>query len=401
MAAKKAKACIMTKENTILVSEIDKIRTRLEKGEYHHEASVCKGIVDVLLQGLGWPTGDPNIVYPEFPTPNGRVDYALCDPERNPLVLIEAKRVGNLAGAEEQLFSYTVHLQDVPILILTDGEVWRFFYPAGNGSYAERLVCELNLTNTDSNNNAHRLQRYLSFATVYNGAAFKAIASDYNEVVRQREASRQLPLTWQKLVDTGNERLIEVVAEATENACRHKPSKEQVLNFLKTLKNDVPPPAPKNGSTQKEKYQAYFLALNNEMTQQHNFTDGRSYAGADSVYYFRSGSPNIWYHAHFGQGRQVYTGLEIYFNEKDKNKNFFDILIERKSEINAKFDATLNWERRDERHNCLIRCGREGDINANESELAAIKAWHIENLLKFSSVFTPEIQLAFEKLEKI
>lgn len=129
MDAKKEKACIMTKENTILVSKLDKIRTRLKKGEYRNEADVRMGVVNALLRCLGWPDDDPNIVCSEFRTPNGRVDYALCDPGRNPLVLIEVKRVGNLAGAEEQLFPYAVHLQGVPILILTDGEVWQFFHP--------------------------------------------------------------------------------------------------------------------------------------------------------------------------------------------------------------------------------------------------------------------------------
>lgn len=88
-------------------------------------------------------------------------------------------------------------------------------------------------------------------------------------------------------------------------------------------------------------------------------------------------------------------------NSFTHNKNFFDILIERESEINAKFDGTLNWERRVEQNNCFITCGSEGDINADESELAAIKAWHIENLRKFRSVFTPEIRIAFKKMEKI
>ena len=43
-----------------------------------------------------------------------------------PLVLIEVKRGGNIEGAERQLFEYAFH-HPTPILILTNGRLWRFF----------------------------------------------------------------------------------------------------------------------------------------------------------------------------------------------------------------------------------------------------------------------------------
>lgn len=390
----------MSKEIAKLVSEIDEIRTGLERGLYRDEAAVCNGIVDRLLQYLGWPTTDITLVCREYKIATGRVDYALCDRVRNPVALIEVKRVGNLAGAEEQLFSYAFH-QGVPMLILTDGTVWRFFYPFGTGPYTQRLVCELDLSDPDSDKNAYQLQRYLHFAAIHNGVAIETLADDYKKLVGQREALRQLPQTWQKLVDMADELLIEVLVEATEADCGHKPSNEHVLGFLKTLKeskeheNDVPPPAP---TTRKEKYQTYFLALSNEMTLKHNFTDGSSYS-RNNVYFFPFGDRGIWYHVHFGRGRQVYTGLSIDFGKKEENKNFFDILIERKSEINAKFDVTLDWRRRDEQKGCSLRFRRAGDIEADVRELEVIRAWHVENLLKLREVFTPEIRLVFEKLK--
>ncbi|MCY3742700.1 MAG: DUF4268 domain-containing protein [Candidatus Poribacteria bacterium] len=385
----------MRKESTILITEIDKIRTGLQQRIYRNEAEVCQGIVDVLLRHLGW---QPGFVRREYQTANGRVDYALCDQVQNPLVLIEAKKVDSLAGAEEQLFSY-VDDQNVPMLILTDGEVWKFFYPSGRGSYDERLVCELNLSDTDSDNNVYRLQRYLSFAMVQKGVAFEAFESDYNKAVRQKEALRQLPLTWQELVDTGNEHLIEVIAEATEDACRHKPSTEQVLDFLKTLTssggNDLLP----TPSERKAKYIAYFQDLIDELRERHKFTNARiPQKNENSNYYnFSSGFPQIGYVAAFKKGT-VQTRLWIHFpSDEEKTQNFFDVLKERESEINAKFEAPLYWERRDGQVTSLIYIKRDGDINSDASELKVIKAWHVENLRKFRNVFTPEIQLVFEK----
>ena len=52
----------------------------------------------------------------------------LCvGPTQNPLVFIEAKRLGNVDyRAEGQLFGYAVN-RGVPFLILTDGNVWDFY----------------------------------------------------------------------------------------------------------------------------------------------------------------------------------------------------------------------------------------------------------------------------------
>ena len=241
---------IMTKEIETLAAEIDAIRTGLEHGRYSNEAAVSQGIVSTLLRGLGWKTSDTTVVYPEYGIATGRVDYALCDPPLTPIVLIEVKRVDKIDGAEEQLFSYAFH-QGAPILILTDGRIWRFFYPFGAGPYTQRLVCELDLSNTDSDQIAYQFQRYLSYAAIRNGVAVKAIEDDYKELASQREASRHLPQAWRKLVDEADELLIDLLAETTENDCGHKPAREQVLDFLKDLEssrqkhqNDVPPPSP-------------------------------------------------------------------------------------------------------------------------------------------------------------
>ena len=57
-------------------------------------------------------------------------------------------------------------------------------------------------------------------------------------------------------------------------------------------------------------------------------------------------------------------------------RNFFDVLEERK-----------------------IGFGGDGDIESDARALEAVKAWHVENLLKFKAVFTPEIQRARETLQ--
>lgn len=225
-----------------LQTAIDEIRNGLEQGRFHeNEMSVRQGIIEPLLRGLGWPTNDTTVVYPEYSIAGGRVDYALCYPPVEPVVLIEVKSIGKIdEGAEQQLFSYAFH-EGVPILVLTDGQQWRFFYPAGRGDYDKRKVCVLNLSDGASEKNANLLQRYLRYTSIQNGDAFRAIENDYRLLSSQREAAKYLPETWHGLVEGADELLIELVAEATEESCGHKPSKKQVLDFLKNLESASAP----------------------------------------------------------------------------------------------------------------------------------------------------------------
>ena len=222
-----------------LKEHIDDIRDRLEKGELPpNEAAVCDDIVRRLVHELGWPRYQSQMVYPQYPVEGGKVDFALCHPPSEPCVFIEVKQVGLIAGAEEQLFRYAFR-RGVPIAILTDGQKWQFFYPIGQGDYRERKVHELDLIKEGSEESAKRLNRYLNYESIRTGEAIEAIKEDYEEVVQQRQVATRLPEAWSKLVEEVDGLLLEVVAEKVESLCEHKPTDEQVLDFLKSLKRET------------------------------------------------------------------------------------------------------------------------------------------------------------------
>ena len=148
-----------------LKEHIDDIRKRLEQNIFKNEAAVRQGIVDPLLRSLSWPAEDTLVVFPEYPVGSGQVDYALYHPVSTPRVFIEAKQVGNIKGAEEQLFGYDSRIR-VPIAVLTDGREWQFFHPTGEGTWTERKVCELDLITGDSQENAERINKYLSYESI-------------------------------------------------------------------------------------------------------------------------------------------------------------------------------------------------------------------------------------------
>ncbi|RKU28962.1 hypothetical protein C6499_09525 [Candidatus Poribacteria bacterium] len=217
-----------------LKEHIDDIREGLKTNRYPNEAAVSQGIVLRLLGALDWPTYDTQIVIPEYGVEGTRVDFALCHPSSKPRVFIEAKQVGNIKGAEEQLFGYDSRVR-VPIAVLTDGREWQFFHPTGEGTWAERKVCELDIITRDSGENAEKLNRYLNYESIRTGETVEAIKADYEEVVQQRQVATRLPEAWNKLLEEADEFLLHAIAEKTEDLCDYRPTDEQVLAFLKSL----------------------------------------------------------------------------------------------------------------------------------------------------------------------
>lgn len=229
-----------------LEEHIDDICNKLEEKLFTNESAVSQGIVLRLLYVLDWPIFDIQIVVPEYTVEKRRVDFALRPPSLNPLVFIEVKQVGKLEGAEEQLFEYAYH-EGVPIAILTDGQKWQFFHAIGQGNYRERQVQELDFIENDSEMNATHLNRYLNYELVRTRKSVKFIENDY----KQKRIEKSLPEAWSKLVERETAFGTDALAEAVENLCGYKPPREQVLDFLKSLKigtkpnNGNGPPSPR------------------------------------------------------------------------------------------------------------------------------------------------------------
>ena len=240
-----------------LKEHIDDIRKGLEAGQYGNEAAVSQGIVLRLLGALTWPTYDTQIVIPEYGVEGMRVDFALCHPPSKPRVFIEAKQVGNIKGAEEQLFGYDSRVR-VPIAVLTDGREWQFFHPTGEGTWAERKVCELDLITGDSGENAEKLKKYLNYESILTDEAVEAIKKDYEKVVQQRQVATRLPEAWSKLVEEADEFLLLAVAEKTESLCGYRPTDNQVLDFLKRLKRKIDPD---NGKRRSSRNPGLFVTM--------------------------------------------------------------------------------------------------------------------------------------------
>lgn len=215
-----------------LEEHVEDVRRGIRSGAFSNEAAVSQGIVLRLLQALGWPTFDTQVVCPEYALEGRRVDYALCHPPGRPAVFVEVKQVGQSEGAERQLFEYAFHA-GVPMAILTDGPEWSFFLPAEQGDYRDRRVYKLDLIEREPEEVVARLRRYLDFEAVKSGAALQAARDDYQNVSRARLIERALPDALDRLVIEEDPLLIELLADQVESLCGYKPEPDVVAAYLK------------------------------------------------------------------------------------------------------------------------------------------------------------------------
>ena len=237
-----------------LEEDILDIQNRLKKNEYPNEASISQGIVLRLLKSLQWPTYDIQAVFPEYPIKGTRVDFALRIPQQsNPVIFIEVKQPGKGLGADKQLFQYAFHT-GVPLAIFTDGKEWHFYLPSGMGNYDERRFYKLDLVGRDKQESLYRLKRYLAYEQVTNGKALEHAKEDYENVSKERQAEKNIPKAWNKLIEEENGTLIEAISEKVESICGFKPTQNQILKYLSTLNKPVnipylPSPGVKSGDT--------------------------------------------------------------------------------------------------------------------------------------------------------
>ncbi len=217
-----------------LEETIAQVQEKLRKGQFPSEATVSNGAVLPILYALDWPVFGTSVVSPEYTVEGRRVDYALCRSSGQPVVFLEVKRVGIVGSGERQLFEYAFH-RGVPLAVLTDGQEWNFYLPAGEGDYQDRRVYKLDLLERDLSECLYRLSRYLSYSDVASGIAFENAQADYKDANREREIERTMPQAWNTLLNEAGESLVEILADKVADLCGYKPDTEICEAFLSAI----------------------------------------------------------------------------------------------------------------------------------------------------------------------
>ena len=220
----------MALENTVK-SVADSFRLNL----YPSEKAISLQIVSTVLRDLDWNTIDPTSVRVEHHMQGGRADYALLDPvEHKPKVYVEVKQPHTLTGADEQAFGYAV-TQGVRMLVITDGKTWSFYLPGEEGSYEDRRVARLDLTERAPNEAVESLIHYLGRSRVVDGVAIDDAVKELRDKGRRDLAAKTIPAAWNSLIEDEDPTLYDRLSSEVEAKCRHRPDPNDIAGFLRGL----------------------------------------------------------------------------------------------------------------------------------------------------------------------
>ncbi len=217
---------------TLLEGALVKARERLLSGALS-EAQVSQGPVLSILQALGWDTFDVDSVVPQYAVGPRRVDYALKATAAAVDVFLEVKAPGNAdADADRQLFEYAFH-NGVPFAVLTDGRVWNFYLPSGQGDYQDRRLFRLDIVEKELSECCHRLERYLGFDRIRTGQARTEAAREYDDRFRMNRIRQLIPGVWRDLLAEPDSQLCDALIAAVEADGGERPARADVEEFLK------------------------------------------------------------------------------------------------------------------------------------------------------------------------
>ena len=203
------------------------------------------------------------VVRPEYSAGRGRVDFALCERSGSPKVFIEVKGLGGgTEDAVEQVMQYAFRT-GVRIVVLTDGGTWSVYLPAEEGSYEERRVFKLDLSEHSPQKSSEFLQRYLEESRVVSDDALKSALRDLGDRKRLEKARRAVPSAWRDIFepsepDESLNLLVDVLADRVESKVGVRPDNNDVVNFLRSLQRQeeqVPAPPPSGASERKQPVQ--------------------------------------------------------------------------------------------------------------------------------------------------
>ena len=211
-----------------------KARDTLNSDALTSEAQVRSAVIAPLLNVLGWDPADPKQWLVEYAVGQGNVDDALFGPTGAALVFVEAKRQGNLsAKAEDQLFGYANN-KGVPLLVLTDGNVWDLYLSMAAGEPTERRFCHHEIkASRDLAAMAADMQRYLSREEVVRGQAKANAEKRLADILNREQGRKALPVAWNTLLAEPDELLRDLLIESAEQATGSRPWREDAEAFLR------------------------------------------------------------------------------------------------------------------------------------------------------------------------
>jgi len=213
--------------------------------------SVKLGVVLRLLNAAGWDVFDISEVVPDYPTGNGRVDFALVGASSRgtggpatPQVLLEVRPSSeNLdAGRHERRLVAQCSRVGAPLAVLTNGRRWLLLFQAPDYHGAGHRYCEVDLAG-DPVAATDELNRYLSRDRVASGLAARSAERTLRDQTRDTVTRQAVLDGWRQVVLGLQDGLVELIATAAEQRTGYRPEVRQVRRVLTDSRAELLPAA--------------------------------------------------------------------------------------------------------------------------------------------------------------
>lgn len=232
----------MTLEDTL-----EAIRAGLDKGAYRNKAAVRSQVVQRVLEDLGWPVYDPDVVRDRDPSDSDdvHVDLSLHAANAGPLCVIGIEspagepEVAAAAYRGSRLAEQSLRA-GAPLALLTSGAVWNFYSTVPNmedGDDLDRLAKSIDIGTTPLDEAAAALRRYLLRDNVEAGRSAKHAQDDLKARLERLKTREAMCRAWEYLVEGDvDDLLTDLLIDATRTIAGAKPPKAEAAGFLRSLK---------------------------------------------------------------------------------------------------------------------------------------------------------------------
>ena len=147
-------------------------------------------------------------------------------------VFLEVKRASeNLESHEKQLLEYSF-TEGVDLAVLTNGLVWWIYLPLIGGNWQQRKFYTIDITQQSPQESAKHFKEFLGRDVVENGSSIEKAKSVKESKEKNKLINQSLPKAWKQLIDEPDELLVELFSEKVEGLCGHRPTFEQVSDYI-------------------------------------------------------------------------------------------------------------------------------------------------------------------------
>ena len=227
---------------TAMLKALQDARNKLASDPGMDEQDMCNEVLKPLFGDLKWKFWDNRQFRGQFPIQLFKnrsplkADYALFaeDDTQNPLLLIEAKRPGEMKDADDQVNTYLSLVHSAKAGIATDGRDWRIYLRKRGPK--DRLALEFSLEEGSIEYLAELLPKVLQRDAVVRGDAERELEECY----KQTQAERHFDEAWSQLL----EGLPTLFIEKVKGLAGGEPRHHVAINFIQEKLAGEPTPRP-------------------------------------------------------------------------------------------------------------------------------------------------------------